>query len=50
MKNNTLEAIHPVIRIHPETKKKSLYINEAHTTHFVGMSKEESKPIFKKII
>jgi len=49
MKNNTLEAIHPVIRIHPETKKKSLYINEAHTTHFVGMSKEESKPILKKL-
>ena len=49
MKNNTLEAIHPVIRIHPETKKKSLYINEAHTTHFVGMSEEESKPILKKL-
>ena len=49
MKNITLEAIHPVIRIHPETKKKSLYINEAHTTHFVGMSKEESKPILKKL-
>ena len=47
LKNNKLEAIHPVVRTHPETKKKSLYINEAHTTHFVGMSEEESKPILK---
>ena len=47
LKNNKLEAIHPVVRTHPETKKKSLYINQAHTTHFVGMSKEESIPVLK---
>ena len=47
LKNNKLEAIHPVVRTHPETKKKSLYINEAHTTRFVGMSEDESKPILK---
>ncbi len=45
LKGNELEAIHPVVRTHPETKKKSLYINEAHTTHFVGMTIEESEPI-----
>ena len=47
LKSNKLEAIHPVVRTHPETKKKSLYINQAHTTHFVGMSEEESMPILK---
>ena len=47
LKNNKLEAIHPVVRTHPETKKKSLYINQAHTTHFVGMSEEDSMPILK---
>ena len=47
LKNNKLEAIHPVVRTHPETKKKSLYINQAHTTHFVGMSEEESIPVLK---
>ena len=47
LKNNKLEAIHPVVRTHPETKKKSLYINQAHTTHFVGMSEEESMPVLK---
>ena len=45
LKGNELEAIHPVIRTHPETKRRSLYVNEAHTTHFVGMTEEESTPI-----
>ena len=47
LKSDELEAIHPVIRTHPETKKKSLYINEAHTTNFVGMTVEESTPILE---
>ena len=47
LKNNKLEAIHPVVRTHPETKKKSLYINQAHTTHFVAMSEEDSMPVLK---
>ena len=41
------DRIHPVVRTHPETKRKSLYVNEAHTTHFVGMSVEESTPILE---
>ena len=45
LKSDALEAIHPVIRTHPETKLKSLYINEAHTTQFEGMTKEESVPL-----
>ena len=47
LKGNELEAIHPVVRTHPETKKLSLYVNEAHTTHFVGMTVEESTPILE---
>ena len=47
LKGDELEAIHPVVRTHPETKKKSLYINEAHTTKFVGMTEEESIPILE---
>jgi len=47
LKSNKLEAVHPVVRTHPETKKKSLYINQAHTTRFVGMSEEESMPVLK---
>jgi taurine dioxygenase len=38
-------AEHPVVRTHPKTGKKSLYINTAHTSHFKGMSVEESEPL-----
>ena len=40
-------AEHPVIRTHPATGKKSLYINFGHTTHFKGMTEAESKPILE---
>lgn len=38
-------AEHPIIRIHPETGRKSLYISFAHTTHFKGWTEAESKPL-----
>ena len=47
LKGDELKAIHPVVRTHPETKKKSLYVNEAHTTNFIGMTEEESTPILE---
>jgi alpha-ketoglutarate-dependent taurine dioxygenase len=42
-----MEAEHPVIRTHPETGRKALYINRAHTSHFVSMTPEESRPILQ---
>lgn len=38
-------AEHPVVRTHPETGRKSLFINTAHTVRFRGMSEEESAPL-----
>ena len=41
----TLEAEHPVMRIHPETGRPALYVNVAHTARFAGMTEEESAPL-----
>lgn len=38
-------AEHPVVRTHPETGRKSLYINRGHTVRFKGMTEEESLPL-----
>jgi taurine dioxygenase len=42
-----LSAEHPVVRIHPETGRRALYINPGHTTRFVGWTEEESEPLLK---
>jgi taurine dioxygenase len=33
---------HPVIRVHPDTGRKSIFVSEGFTTHIVGMSPSES--------
>ena len=39
------EVIHPVVRIHPITKRKALFVNPVYTQRFEGMTQEESAPL-----
>ena len=42
---NEYLADHPAVRTHPETGRKALYVNIAHTVRFKDMTDEESAPL-----
>src|SRR3546814_496784 len=47
LKGDELTSRHPAVRTHPETGRRALYVNTAHTTQFEGMTEEESAPILE---
>lgn len=38
---------HPVVRTHPETGRKGLYVDRGYTRHFKDMTVEESRPLLE---
>ncbi len=44
-----LAAWHPVVRTHPQTGRRALYVNRVHTVRFGGMTEEESVPLLERL-
>jgi len=45
MRRDNPPAEHPLVRIHPVTGRKHLYLSESFTTHIVGVEAEESQRV-----
>lgn len=41
------ESLHPVVRTHPRTGEKALFVNRQYTKHFDGMTEGESRPLLE---
>jgi len=41
------EAEHPVVRTHPDTGRKALYLSRSHTIRFKDMTEAESRPLIE---
>ncbi|HEY7628369.1 MAG TPA: TauD/TfdA family dioxygenase [Ilumatobacteraceae bacterium] len=39
------EVVHPVVRVHPVTGRKALFVNPVYTERFADMSVDESRPL-----
>ncbi len=43
-------AEHPIVRTHPVTRRRALYLSRSHTVRFKDMTEEESKPLIDYLI
>jgi len=41
--------VHPVVRTHPESGERTLYVNEAHTSRFDDWTEKDSEPLLNEL-
>jgi taurine dioxygenase len=43
------EVLHPVVRVHPDTGRRSLFVNPVYTQRFEDTTVEESRPLLQYV-
>ena len=48
-KEQAPDVVHPVVRNHPVTKRKCIFVNELHTSGIVGLPDDESRALLAEL-